>query len=244
VAEELLLLEGIEITYSICIEYIMCLYIYFTGIDKFGVGNWKTVSDHVGSKTARACDDHYWELYMGSYGHCLPAQYFDNDSLRELDIAVPSEIHLPEPVSSSSRLIVRGSNGDGSTGKGSSKKEIDFKEKMSQLPGADLAGYMPLREDFDIEYNNDAELLLADMEFSSEGTSKPIEEHPSEVQLKLDVIRIYNEKLDERDKRKRFVIDRGVVDIRKQTNVCQLLYTLFPVTSPPLSTCYRVIADA
>jgi hypothetical protein len=28
---------------------------------------------------------------------------------------------------------------------------------------------MPLREDFDVEHNNDAEALLADMEFSADG---------------------------------------------------------------------------
>jgi hypothetical protein len=36
------------------------------------------------------------------------------------------------------------------------------------------------REDFDFEYENDAELLLADMEFSPD-------DHPSERELKLQV---------------------------------------------------------
>lgn len=67
---------------------------------------------------------------------------------------------------------------------------------------------MPLREDFETEYENDAEQFLADMEFSPE-------DHPSEVELKLQVIRIYNHKLEEREKRKRFVLDRGLVDIKK-----------------------------
>ena len=33
------------------------------------------------------------------------------------------------------------------------------------LPGADLPGFMPLREDFDIEYENDAESLLQTWNF-------------------------------------------------------------------------------
>ena len=84
------------------------------------------------------------------------------------------------------------------------------------MPGADLPGFMPLREDFDIEYENDAENLLADMEFSTD-------DHPSERDLKLQIIRIYNAKLAERDERKRFVIDRGLVDFKKQQNVLILL---------------------
>ena len=42
------------------------------------------------------------------------------------------------------------------------------------------------------------------------------EDHPSERALKLEVIQIYNKKLDERNKRKRFAIDRGLVDFKKQ----------------------------
>ena len=38
------------------------------------------------------------------------------------------------------------------------------------------------REDFDFEYENDAELLLADMEFGPD-------DHPSERELKLQVSR-------------------------------------------------------
>jgi hypothetical protein len=53
IAEELLLLEGIE---------------------KHGIGNWKTISDYVGTKTPRACGDHYWHDYFGKFGSCLPSQ--------------------------------------------------------------------------------------------------------------------------------------------------------------------------
>lgn len=71
---------------------------------------------------------------------------------------------------------------------------------------------MPLREDFDIEYENDAEIILADMEFHPE-------DHPSERELKLQVVNIYNNKLKERNDRKRFAIERGLVDIKKQLAV-------------------------
>jgi len=42
------------------------------------------------------------------------------------------------------------------------------------------------------------------------------DDHPSEHALKLEVIKIYNKKLDERNRRKRFAIDRGLIDFRKQ----------------------------
>lgn len=42
------------------------------GIDKHGLGNWKLISDAIGTKSARACDEHYWDGYMGRFGRCLP----------------------------------------------------------------------------------------------------------------------------------------------------------------------------
>ena len=40
------------------------------GIDMFGLGNWKVIGDHIGSKNARACGEHYWEHYVGRYVKC------------------------------------------------------------------------------------------------------------------------------------------------------------------------------
>ena len=40
-------------------------------------------------------------------------------------------------------------------------------------------------------------------------------DHASEKQLKLDVIAVYNHRLDEREKRKKFVIERNLLDYKK-----------------------------
>jgi transcriptional adapter 2-alpha len=66
---------------------------------------------------------------------------------------------------------------------------------------------MPLRGDFDIEYDNDAELLLAEMEFNDD-------DKPNELNMKYKLLEIYNARLDERIKRKKFVIERGLLDFR------------------------------
>ena len=79
---------------------------------------------------------------------------------------------------------------------------------LSSLPGADLEGYMPLRQEMDVVHNNDAENILADMEFSATDAAEDRE-------LKLKVLHIYNKKLDEREFRKKFVTERGLLDWRK-----------------------------
>lgn len=81
--------------------------------------------------------------------------------------------------------------------------------KESEGNASEIVGYMPLRGDFDVEYDNDAELLLAEMEFTEDDT-------PAEIELKFKVLDIYNARLDERIKRKKFVIERNLLDFKKQ----------------------------
>ena len=56
------------------------------GIDTFGLGNWKLISDSIGTKSARACDEHYWDNYMGRFGRCLPVSCL----LRDQDVSTES----------------------------------------------------------------------------------------------------------------------------------------------------------
>jgi hypothetical protein len=81
-------------------------------------------------------------------------------------------------------------------------------EDTAHLPGAELAGFMPRRGDFDIEWENDAEQALADMEFSQGDL-------PQDKQLKLQVLDIYYQKQEEREKRKNFILSRNLYDYRK-----------------------------
>lgn len=76
------------------------------------------------------------------------------------------------------------------------------------------AGFMPLRGEFDVEWDNEAEVLLADLEFGPGRDGAP--EPPEERALKLRVCALYNRKLEERDRRKAFVVSRGLLDFRRQ----------------------------
>ncbi|KAL8462711.1 hypothetical protein ACS0TY_033655 [Phlomoides rotata] len=68
----------------------------------------------------------------------------------------------------------------------------------------DSSGYNPKRQEFDPEYDNDAEQSLADMEFKETDTEE-------ERELKLRVLRIYSKRLDERKRRKDFILQRNLL---------------------------------
>lgn len=79
---------------------------------------------------------------------------------------------------------------------------------MAKQNCQEVLGYLPKRGDFEQEYDMDAELLLADMEFFDDDTE-------SNIELKNNVIELYNGRLDERIRRKKFVIERGLLDLKK-----------------------------
>ena len=71
------------------------------------------------------------------------------------------------------------------------------------------SGYHIKRNEFEIEYDHEAEHLIADLEFGEGDT-------PEQVKEKLRLIEIYNKRLDERERRKNFVLSRGLVKVKRQ----------------------------
>ncbi|KAJ9529405.1 hypothetical protein QJQ45_013733 [Haematococcus lacustris] len=72
----------------------------------------------------------------------------------------------------------------------------------------DAIGFLGKRDEFEHEYDQDAECVVADMEF--------LEDEPeADRQLKLRMLAIYNQRLDARDARRRFLRDYGLLAMRK-----------------------------
>ena len=67
---------------------------------------------------------------------------------------------------------------------------------------------MPKRGDFEHEYDNDAELILAEMEFNEDDNEEIIE-------MKHKILEIYNARLDQRIRRTKIVIEHDLIDIQK-----------------------------
>jgi transcriptional adapter 2-alpha len=179
--EELLLLEGIEM---------------------FGMGNWKDIADHVATKTEKKCEVHYMNAYL-STNDLIPRFLGDPEDASADSSAKPA-------LANNASLALTDSKGMGIAAPANPQAQADafsVGPPRERSAPSQLAGYMPLRGDFDVEYDNEAELILADMEFSDD-------DHPTERELKLKVIEIYNQKLAERERRKKFVVDHGLLDYK------------------------------
>ena len=153
----------------------------------YGIGRWEAVAEHIGDtnggKTPQEVLAHYQEVYLeGSKHSPLP------DMDRIVTVA-EEEARLAETRHNSSSSKV-------------TKEMAASRLANEELSlGASVAGFHLKREEFEEEHANDAEKSVGDMEFLP-GESQ------EDVELKLQVLEIYNLKLDERERRKRFLIQR------------------------------------
>ncbi|PXF46737.1 Transcriptional adapter 2 [Gracilariopsis chorda] len=76
----------------------------------------------------------------------------------------------------------------------------------------DAAGWMPKRQDFLYEWDNEAEEIIGDMELVDDDSK-------NERDIKAQVLEIYSKKLDEREKRKEFVLERGMTNFKEFTSL-------------------------
>lgn len=174
------------------------------GIGLFGYGNWVDVSEHVGSKSKYRCETHYERSYLKSefapFAKSLltdKKQYLNQkekgeDVKKLLKIAssfekpiFPSLKTSPPPINDNSPQP---------------------KIHSSLINNSAMVGFSVERGDFEVEHENEAEKMLADMTFEETDTEE-------QKKLKLDVIRIYNRKLKDREMRKKFLLERGLSTI-------------------------------
>eukprot|EP00968_Pinguiococcus_pyrenoidosus_P002605 scaffold146_cov265-Pinguiococcus_pyrenoidosus.AAC.2 len=120
-----------------------------------GLGNWDSIHLLVRSKSAQACEEHFFQ-----------------------------------------RVVPLGPNGHAANGVSRTLRTLGDSDFVFKT------GFMPLRGDFDVEYNDGAEASIADMEFSEADS-------PLELEMKLELLRRYNSKLQERHRWKDFFLDHG-----------------------------------
>jgi len=169
-------------------------------IHLYGFGNWSDVSEHVGSKSKYRCESHYIKGYLSSETSPFPVSLLDS----EVEIRNTKE---------------KGENIEKMLKEIKSFKKPNFPSLKVSKPGlphtiprsemhpsmltSTIIGFSSHRGDFETEHENNAEKMLADMQFNETDTEY-------EKNLKLKVIKIYNKKLDERRERKDFLLRRGI----------------------------------
>ncbi|KAJ3008190.1 Transcriptional adapter ada2 [Thoreauomyces humboldtii] len=151
-----------------------------TAIEHYGLGNWEQVAEQVGTKNRLQCADHYDRIYIRSDTFPVPNMDWKIDRNKRLsrDRVPPRKVPKHE------------------------------RPPVSQPANHEILGFMPGRLEFEVEPENDAELMIKDLEFSDSDI-------PEETEMKMAMFGMYNAALDRRKERKRFVFDRAITDFKK-----------------------------
>jgi len=155
--------------------------------EQYGLGNWEQISENLGSKTKKECQEHYFDIYVNSPNWPYPREVPDFPKEESRRSNKPFEESSPIP-----------------------KKQNKTKRPLQSLPANhEVAGYMPGRKEFETEYENEAEQTVKDMVFDE------FTDTPEEYDLKIAVLDIYNSRLDKRIEKKNFIFDRKFLDFKR-----------------------------
>ncbi|KAG5865089.1 hypothetical protein JTB14_028193 [Gonioctena quinquepunctata] len=150
-------------------------------VELYGFGNWELVSQHVETRTPEEVKEEYIARYLdGNIGIATWAQLANH---RQVLVD-----HVPEDEGPLSPTVT------------SRLPPLDV-----TLEEARLLGYKPHRDDYEREYNMEAEQLVSKLQLD------PEEDSEMEVALKLAMVDMYVRRLRERARRKRIVRDYQLV---------------------------------
>lgn len=177
-------------------------------IEKFGLDNWTEIATSLKSKPKFPCESHYYSYYCKTLDNSLPSAddviiqsrigteiYYNIERDRENQ---KKEEEMRVEVISKQGSIPDLTNKDNkNSGRSRSLiKNRNRKDQKNITSAEEIVGYWPKREEFDIEFLNEAEIEIAELEFLEDDTKEDIE-------LKLSVLKIYNIHLAEREARKK-----------------------------------------
>ncbi|XP_076463437.1 transcriptional adapter 2-beta-like [Babylonia areolata] len=147
-------------------------------VEQFGFGNWRGVSSHVETRTEEECEKHYIKFYIeGNIGkNTFPCE----STLRVTDYSSPDGGPLSPSITTPLPPL-----------------ELSLQEQQE-------LGYMPLRDDFEREFDNDSETLVS-------GLSVNNDDDELDLGFKLSCICKYRMRLRERDRRKRIARSHSLI---------------------------------
>ncbi len=214
--EELLLLEGAEL---------------------YGLGSWADIAEHIGGfRTKEEVRDHYIQTYIESSKFPLPERASPHDM--ELSQRVSREefqARKKRRIEERKEAAKAAQQQTAAAPKG---------KPTASVPAChEVQGYMPGRLEFEVEWANDAEDAVQNLQFDpGEGAignhgggggggggggasyanlrKRPYDQYAgldAETELKLTVMEIYNARLTGRVERKKVMFEHNLLDYKKNT---------------------------
>ena len=195
-------------------------------LSRLGFGNWSEISNATG-KGKFECESHYYTFYYKKENDYIPKI----NNLLNNNINIKNEkykIELKNNKIEENKILTKIGKDLGfvpfSIDNNQSNRSININRNNSKSEhpnfillqnACNTLGYWPKRREFDVEYKNDAELELMEIEFN-ENDSQNVNN------MYDNILMNYNNILDKREERKNFVLEKNLFDVKKQIIYTQL----------------------
>ena len=198
-------------------------------IERLGLNNWEEISKILG-KGKFECESHYYTFYYKSKNDFLPDDKIININVKNnsqnknknnnniLNQNKNEENKYINKIQENIGYIPFSENNkqNRSLSKNNIKKDDQDKNKPSNQNSYDILGYWEKRKDYDIEFKNEAEIQMSEIEFREN-------DNPENIEINYKNLKNYNNVLDEREERKNLVIEKNLFDVRKQISFSRRL---------------------
>jgi transcriptional adapter 2-alpha len=163
-------------------------------LQECGFGNWIDISHRLPGKSPVDCKRHYLQHYIDNQSLLGLPKIEDNAVSLFGAESIPYTFKL-ENIEEPPRFVAG---------------TLNFKL---------MAGYNAARSDFEINFDNHAELLVANLNYKEFSPKDSYYELGQELQLAL--FGIYNSRLKERDRRRKIIREHGLISSRKTVSSFQ-----------------------
>ena len=184
-----------------------------------GLNNWEDISNNMGNRGQVECESHYYSFYYTEKEDPNPKEY---------SIILDNNKNIIEEKLKLNKNIEKNKLEEYQKNKGCAPdppKEIKTNKRNGRClclrknmknggaeSAAEILGCRPKRNEFETEFLNDTEIELSHLEFDENDKEE-------ELKIKKDVLKDYNLRIKEREERKKFVFDKGLLDLRRQNRI-------------------------
>ena len=186
-------------------------------LQRLGIGNWEDISKIVG-KGIFECESHYHTFYYKTSDDYMPKITINNisNNLNNKLFKHEMEKNKEKEKSKLSQIgtdlgyipFSSDNNQSGMSINMNRNKKSEHSSNINQT-ACNTLGYWPKRNEFDVEYKNDAEIELMEIDFNEN-------ESPNVSDMYDKILKNYNIILNKREERKKFILDKNLFDVKKQ----------------------------
>jgi len=184
-----------------------------------GLNNWEDVSNIIGRGQVE-CESHYYSFYYKEKENPLP---------KESDIILEPNKNINTEILEKNKTLAKNKSKEVTKSNINSYvepiKEIKIKKKPGRYIGLrknlkpgeaetaeEILGYRPKRHEFETEFLNDTEIEISHLEFDDNDKEE-------DLKIKYNVLKDYNLRIKEREERKKFVFEKGLLDLRRENRI-------------------------